>query len=79
MDGLKVQEALKSKGVTLPVIIMTGHGDVALAVRAMKAGAIDFISRRRLCLVQSSKALEGCATLKQDAISRRKRRSGSRR
>ena len=45
MDGLEVQEALRSKGVTLPVIIMTGHGDVSLAVRAMKAGAIDFIEK----------------------------------
>ncbi len=45
MDGLEVQEALKAKGVTLPVIIMTGHGDVSLAVRAMKAGALDFIEK----------------------------------
>jgi two-component system response regulator FixJ len=45
MDGLEVQEELKGKGVTLPVIIMTGHGDVTLAVRAMKAGAIDFIEK----------------------------------
>jgi two-component system response regulator FixJ len=45
MDGLEVQEALKMQGTTLPVIIMTGHGDVALAVRAMKAGAVDFIEK----------------------------------
>jgi two-component system, LuxR family, response regulator FixJ len=45
MDGLEVQEGLKAKGVTLPVIIMTGHGDVSLAVRAMKAGAVDFIEK----------------------------------
>ncbi|WP_309660924.1 response regulator transcription factor [Sphingomonas sp.] len=45
MDGLEVQQALQEKGVTLPVIIMTGHGDVSLAVRAMKAGAIDFIEK----------------------------------
>lgn len=45
MDGLQVQQALLEKGVTLPVIIMTGHGDVALAVRAMKAGAVDFIEK----------------------------------
>ena len=45
IDGLEVQQALKEKGVTLPVIIMTGHGDVSLAVRAMKAGAIDFIEK----------------------------------
>ena len=45
MDGLKVQQALQDKGVSLPVIIMTGHGDVALAVKAMKAGAVDFIEK----------------------------------
>lgn len=45
MDGLEVQEALQWKGISLPVIIMTGHGDVTLAVRAMKAGAVDFIEK----------------------------------
>ena len=45
MDGLEVQQALQERGVSLPVIIMTGHGDVNLAVRAMKAGAVDFIEK----------------------------------
>lgn len=45
MDGLQVQEALNERGVALPVIIMTGHGDVSLAVQAMKAGAVDFIEK----------------------------------
>ncbi|HEU4957397.1 MAG TPA: response regulator FixJ [Sphingomicrobium sp.] len=45
MDGLEVQQELQSLGVTLPVIIMTGHGDIPLSVRAMKAGAIDFIEK----------------------------------
>jgi two-component system response regulator FixJ len=45
MDGLEVQQALRDRGVALPVIIMTGHGDVSLAVRAMKTGAIDFIEK----------------------------------
>jgi two-component system response regulator FixJ len=45
MDGIEVQSALKEKGVSLPVVIMTGHGDVGLAVQAMKAGAVDFIEK----------------------------------
>ena len=45
MDGLEVQQALQDSGVGLPVIIMTGHGDVGLAVKAMKAGAVDFIEK----------------------------------
>lgn len=45
MDGLAVQKALKDHGVMLPVIIITGHGDVGLAVRAMKAGAVDFLEK----------------------------------
>jgi two-component system, LuxR family, response regulator FixJ len=45
MSGLEVQAALSATGVILPVIIMTGHGDVSLAVQAMKAGAVDFIEK----------------------------------
>lgn len=45
MDGLEVHRELQNRGVGLPVIIMTGHGDVSLAVRAMKAGAVDFIEK----------------------------------
>lgn len=45
MDGLEVQDAMKEKGIDLPVVILTGHGDVSIAVRAMKAGAVDFIEK----------------------------------
>lgn len=45
MDGLDVQRDLRARGVMLPVIIMTGHGDVDMAVAAMKAGASDFIEK----------------------------------
>ena len=45
MDGLQVQAELAWLGVRLPVIVMTGAGDVQTAVRAMKAGATDFIEK----------------------------------
>jgi two-component system, LuxR family, response regulator FixJ len=45
MSGLELQEALNARHVRLPVVLITGHGDVAMAVRAMKAGASDFIEK----------------------------------
>ncbi len=45
MDGVELQRKLKERGIDMPMIIMTGHADVALAVAAMKAGAIDFIEK----------------------------------
>jgi two-component system, LuxR family, response regulator FixJ len=45
IDGLEVQAELKSRGIALPVIVMTGHGDVTVAVAAMKAGAVDFLEK----------------------------------
>lgn len=45
MGGLELQEHMAKKGINLPVIIITGHGDVSMAVRALKAGAVDFIEK----------------------------------
>ena len=45
IDGLAVQQVLAERGVTMPIVIMTGHGDVLIAVRAMKAGAVDFLEK----------------------------------
>lgn len=45
IDGLTVQRTLAERGVTMPIIIMTGHGDVSIAVQAMKAGAVDFLEK----------------------------------
>lgn len=45
LTGLELVRELKDMGVDAPVIVMTGHGDIALAVEAMKAGAVDFIEK----------------------------------
>lgn len=45
IDGLELQRRLSVLRTDMPVIIMTGHGDVRLAVQAMKAGAVDFIEK----------------------------------
>ena len=45
MDGLAVQNTLNQRGINMPVIILTGHGDVPVAVEAMKGGAIEFLEK----------------------------------
>lgn len=61
MDGLEVQRELREAGCMLPVVIMTGHGDVSVAVQAMKAGAIDFIEKpfEKQALLSSLQAARG--------------------
>lgn len=45
MDGLEVQKAMAERGIAMPVVVLTGHGDITVAVRAMKGGAVDFIEK----------------------------------
>ncbi len=45
MSGLELQHALNLRGVTAPVIFITGHGDIAMAVEAMQHGAFDFLAK----------------------------------
>lgn len=44
-DGFQVMQALAARGSDWPVVVMTGHGEVAVAVRAMKLGAVDFLEK----------------------------------
>jgi len=46
VDGLSFQKELREKGFTLPVIFMTGHGNIPMGVQAMKNGAINHLKRR---------------------------------
>ncbi|MBB4096483.1 response regulator transcription factor [Sphingomonas kyeonggiensis] len=59
MDGLQVQQQLTARGVTMPVIVLTGHGDVTIAVKAMRNGAVDFLEKpfeaeQLLCAIETA-------------------------
>ncbi len=66
MSGLELQQVLNDKSIDMPVIIITGHGDVPMAVQAMQAGAVDFlekpydndvlVSRIKQCLSEVTKS-----------------------
>jgi two-component system response regulator FixJ len=61
IDGLRMQQLLAERHVTMPIVFMTGHGDIAIAVRAMKAGAVDFLEKpfeKRALLAAMSAAFE---------------------
>jgi two-component system, LuxR family, response regulator FixJ len=45
MDGLEVQQEMISTGIDMPIVILTGHGDVDVAVKAMRSGAVNFIEK----------------------------------
>lgn len=45
LSGLDLQQQLNQAGIRIPVVLMTGHGDIAMSVRGMKAGAIDFLTK----------------------------------
>jgi two-component system response regulator FixJ len=45
MDGLQVQQEMVNRGIDMPVVVLTGHGDVGVAVQAMRAGAVNFLEK----------------------------------
>ena len=70
MSGLELQRHLREQGVHMPIIFITGHGDVPIAVRAMKDGAMEFLEKpfsKQLLLEHIHEAL------KRDALSRQER------
>lgn len=66
ISGLDLQEQLINVGFTLPIIIITGHADVPMAIRALKAGAFDFIEKPfndQLLIERIQQAIEHCNNL----------------
>ncbi|MCK4585881.1 MAG: response regulator transcription factor [Gammaproteobacteria bacterium] len=66
ISGLDLQEQLIKSGFTLPIIIITGHADVPMAIRALKAGAFDFIEKPfndQLLIERIQQAIEHCQNL----------------
>lgn len=45
LSGLDLQHLLASKGIRTPIVFLTGHGDIAMSVKAIKAGAVDFLTK----------------------------------
>lgn len=70
MSGLELHEELTRRGALQPVIVITGHGDVPMAVRAMRAGAIDFLEKplnNQLLIERVNEALRLCRLRRQEA------------
>jgi len=75
MSGLDLQEKLARDGMRIPVIIISGHGDVEKAVRAMKAGAVDFLRKpykAKVLLERIGQALELDAKIRRQEAERAK-------
>ena len=74
MSGLELYKALNEKKCNLPVIMITGHGDVAMAVNALKDGVFDFIEKpfeNRVLLDRIKEASQQCITNQEEKTSRK--------
>jgi FixJ family two-component response regulator len=71
-SGLELQEALRKRDDQLPIVFLTGHGDVPTSVRAMKAGAVDFLTKP----VQRDALLSAVANAVQRDVARREMHLG---
>ncbi|HET7596628.1 MAG TPA: response regulator [Burkholderiales bacterium] len=71
-SGLELQQELNRRGATLPIVFVTGHGDVAMAVKALKSGAFDFIEKpfkdeALLALIEKAAAAHAAARMRDAA------------
>ena len=79
IDGLALQQILTRRGIAIPIIFITGHGDIPMGVKTMKAGAIDFLpkpfTKRKLLNAITLAISKSTAQIKEQAeISKIKRR-----
>ena len=78
MSGLELQQVLRERGIALPILFMTGHADVSVAVQALKSGAADFIEKPykdQAILDAVAAAMRRCDTALQEAHKRDEARS----
>ena len=72
MSGLELQRELKRAGSTIPIIMITGHGDISMAVAAIKEGAIDFVEKpfddERLVASIMSAMADGARAYTEEAV-----------
>ena len=70
LDGLALQERLAATGAQLEVVFVTGHGDIPMSVRAMRAGAVDFLTKpvKRTDLLRAVNAAMAAARSRHDAV-----------
>ncbi len=79
MSGLELQEEMVKRSIDLPVVIITGYGDVQMAVNAMKAGAADFIEKpykEQELLDRVHKAINQSAKKRQESSEEQMAREG---
>jgi FixJ family two-component response regulator len=73
MSGLELQDVLAAHGCTLPIVFLTGHGDIRMSVRAMQHGAADFLTKPAdmdILTAAISKALESSRRAREERVAR---------
>lgn len=78
MDGMQLQEEMSRRGIQLPIVFLTGHGDIPMSVRAIKAGAVDFLTKpvmREKLLASVRMAIQSGEKMRQKAAKSHKMKS----